>query len=404
MKFKLRTALPLCLLLTTNSAFAQTKAKTKTDPAKTEEAKKPAPDAAKTDTPAAPTAPKPTKEQLAEAKLHYERGAALYRDTDYKLAGVEFEETYRIAPSYKILFNLGQVYLNLNRYAEARSALERYLAEGGKEIAPARKAEVEKDLWGLKARTAHVSISFYRMWAPERGKPKEKQPVDGVSVSIDGKQVATPVKNLLIDAGDHSIGTYADGYLTEQPRNITLSGDSTKNLEFEIKPQRSQEQIWAEEDRDKQRVAETAQERKQREEQAAREQEERRKFLEQINGKKDYTWVGWVATGAFAAGATVTGIVALNNRSKFEDYRDKTNAGPVSPDDISGAQTHRDAAKTMGIVTDVLIGATVVAGGISLYFTLKKPKTENVNEKPAPQKAKADMVLSPTYVGVVGTF
>ena len=118
----------------------------------------------------------------------------------------------------------------------------------------------------------------------------------------------------------------------------------------------------------------------------------------------NYTWVGWAATGALVAGATVTGIVALNARSDFESFRTKTNAGPVSPGDISDADSARSRGKTFSVVTDILGGAAIVTAGVSLYFTLKKSKKEAPHDKPAEKTGTAEVLIGPQQIGFRGTF
>jgi hypothetical protein len=68
----------------------------------------------------------PTKQQLQEARAHYMRGVQLYNDGDFKLALIEFTRSYDLAPTYKILYNIGEVNLQLNNYASSLDALERY--------------------------------------------------------------------------------------------------------------------------------------------------------------------------------------------------------------------------------------------------------------------------------------
>ena len=92
--------------------------------------------------------------QKTEVDERFRRGVEFYQAGDYKLALIEFERVYQIAPSYKYLYNIGQVNLQLNNYARAQIALRDYLCGGGSEIAEARRAEVLGDLEGLRKRTA----------------------------------------------------------------------------------------------------------------------------------------------------------------------------------------------------------------------------------------------------------
>jgi hypothetical protein len=84
-------------------------------------------------------------------------------------------------------------------------------------------------------------------------------------------------------------------------------------------------------------------------------------------------WAGWTATSAFAVGAGATFAVALSSAKHLADLRE-------SPS--STADEREDAAKrarTFAIASDVLAGAALVAGGASLYFSLR-----GSSEKKAP--------------------
>jgi hypothetical protein len=75
-------------------------------------------------------------------------------------------------------------------------------------------------------------------------------------------------------------------------------------------------------------------------------------------------WLGWALTGAFAAGATVTGVLALSSNSSLEDDRGRL--------DKSDSDVHSKASKVRALatVTDGLAAAALITGGISLWLTL----------------------------------
>src|SRR6187549_4072881 len=74
---------------------------------------------------ASPSAPV-SAEVLKEAGERYARGLALYGDGEFLLALVEFERAYQLSNNYKVLYNIGQVRIQLGRYAKAKEALEDY--------------------------------------------------------------------------------------------------------------------------------------------------------------------------------------------------------------------------------------------------------------------------------------
>lgn len=80
------------------------------------------------------------------ARAHFNRGVELARAGSYEAALAEFQQAYRISPHFSVLYNIGQAELALERTAAALDTLRRYLAEGGEQIEPARRAEVESTI------------------------------------------------------------------------------------------------------------------------------------------------------------------------------------------------------------------------------------------------------------------
>ena len=70
---------------------------------------------------------------------------------------VELRRAYELAPSYKLLFNIGQVHLQKSDYASALDSFERYLAQGGDKIARKRRREIEALVEKLRQRVAEVT-------------------------------------------------------------------------------------------------------------------------------------------------------------------------------------------------------------------------------------------------------
>jgi hypothetical protein len=78
----------------------------------------------------------------------------LHDDGDLKLALVQFEGSYDLAPHYKVLYNIGQIALELHEWNKAKNALERYLSEGGN-VAGACVSEVSDEIDAAKAKLAN---------------------------------------------------------------------------------------------------------------------------------------------------------------------------------------------------------------------------------------------------------
>ena len=78
---------------------------------------------------------------------------------------------------------------------------------------------------------------------------------------------------------------------------------------------------------------------------------------------------GWVVTGALAVGAITVGAIAWNTSSQLSDLR---NSFPANPSELN---TKSSRVTTLSAVADGLGAAAIVAGGISLYWTLTRHKT-----------------------------
>ena len=57
------------------------------------------------------------KHPLKEARAHFERGVEYYTEGDFRAALVELTRAYALQPTYKMLYNLGQVAFELRDYA-----------------------------------------------------------------------------------------------------------------------------------------------------------------------------------------------------------------------------------------------------------------------------------------------
>jgi hypothetical protein len=79
-------------------------------------------------------------------------------------------------------------------------------------------------------------------------------------------------------------------------------------------------------------------------------------------------YVAGGATVALGAATVVTGILYLNKRASYHDYRATAqNENDRGPD--------YDAAKTLGVTNAVLFGATLVGAGVTAYLYTTRPKT-----------------------------
>lgn len=303
--------------------------------------------------PSATPPPAATEAVLEEAKRRYGQGIRFYQDGDYRLAANEFERAYKLSNSYKILYNIGQVHLQLNNYARAVDSLERYLVEGGSEIPEARRREIERDIKNYQSRTARLTVEAN---------------VAGADVLVDDIPVGvTPIgRPLRLEVGTHRL-TISKEKLVPASKLVSLAASEEAKIVVELKEESRPSVVVVN------NVGASA------------------------NAKKPYLWVPWAATGALAAGTLVSGLIASQQLNDLSNLRDSSTATRAKLDNAERQ------ASTAAIVTDILGASTVAAAGLSLYLTFRKSPAET---KAAPLPAGPTLSLRGgfSHVALQGTF
>jgi tetratricopeptide (TPR) repeat protein len=297
---------------------------------------------------AAPAASSP--EVLKEAGERYARGLSLYGDGEFLLALVEFERAYQLSNNYKVLYNIGQVRIQLGRYAKAKEALEEYLKMGGASLSAERTAAVNKDLAALAERTASLNVVTSEV---------------GADISLDGKVIATsPLTTpLVVDAGEHNLVLHKAGFY-DSAQSVTLAGHDQLEIKVELKPISLATQTKPLDTR----AAPAA------------------------PSKPNHTamWATWGATGALAATAGVVGYFGISKANELESARQQ----PTQPGELDKLKT---SARTLLAVSDVAAGLAVVTGGVALYLTVTRPR-----EKPS--QPSVAVGIAPNGVHLRGSF
>jgi hypothetical protein len=258
-----------------------------------------------------------------EAMAHYQRGIELFqKESAYDAALVEFERAYKLAPTYKLLYNIGQVNRQLNDYAKAMDAFDRYLREGGNEIATDRKIEVRAEIVKLSGRVARLEV---------RSNGTGEVSVDDVSVGT--YPLAAPI---IVNIGKRRV-TMQDTTYGPQTRLIDVVAGETLKVEFNFVSAPLPKPAVVE--------------------------------------KPSFPLIPWVITGGLAVATGIVGVVALGKSSSASSL-EKTAPVPVgvvdpTPKLNEQIDAERKSAKTLGLVTDLLLAGTVVSAGVSTYLTLR---------------------------------
>ena len=103
----------------------------------------------------------PSTSDLEQARVHYERGLALFDEAQFEsqftAAMAEFEAAYRLSHRPALLFNIAQLHARLGHAVEAVDTFTAYLAEAG-EIDAERRAVVETEMALQRTRIGAVDI------------------------------------------------------------------------------------------------------------------------------------------------------------------------------------------------------------------------------------------------------
>ncbi len=158
-------------------------------------------------TPSAPA------EATSEARTHFDRGVAFYDESDYAAALVEFKRAYTLAPTWQVLFNIGQAYFQIRNYAKALVTLTRFLEEGQDRVPEARRTTVEAERADPANRVGHANIQSNRA---------------GATIAIDDEEVGvTPLAApALVSVGLRKVKAVAPGRPPVEEEVSVSAGDT----------------------------------------------------------------------------------------------------------------------------------------------------------------------------------
>jgi hypothetical protein len=268
-----------------------------------------------------------TIDDVATSHEHFNRGVEYVHDGDLKGALIEFKRAYAVSPNYRVLYNLGQVANALGRYTEAQEYFQRYLNDGQEEISSDRKRDVEAHLSKLAGRIATLVLSTN---------------VPGAEIFVDEVSVGTtplqgPVK---VSSGTRTIAAITNG----RPRVsqvIDVAGGDTVALQLsfpevaELSPSPT-------------RLDATLASHPTR--------------TPAAHSGNPALWLG-ITSGALLVGAGVMGYLTIRDAQSYDDaVARKTSVRELEDLD--------SRASTKALVTDVLLGATVIATGITVLVAL----------------------------------
>jgi hypothetical protein len=291
-----------------------------------------------------PAAPTSTADDAAapEARANepFRDGVRRYQEGDLQGAADAFALAYEQSHDFRLLYNLAQVQEELHDYAQALRSLELYLALGSAPgntaagntaagntapgnvapIAAERREEVARTQAQLAQRAASLrvtaNVAGAQLWldgVPAGGLPSEPTWLNPgahhLLVTHEGR--APTLQTIVLQPGEQRL---IDVTLRVPPPGLAPSAPSSADAS---EP-----------------------------------------------GGRTPLWIGMGATGASAALAVGFALLTRNADARLE--RELSNY----PADAEALDAARSRVATLAAVTDVCIGASIVAAGLSLYFAL----------------------------------
>lgn len=257
--------------------------------------------------------------KLDEAKQHLAAATQLYDENNFRGALVELQRAYELAPSYKILFNIGQVEMELADYAGALRAYSRYLAEGGPDVPADRGKQVRADIERLRGRIGRIAV----------------QTAAGAEVLIDDVAIgfAPLPEPVPVNAGRHKVTVHVTG---KEPVSRVYDVAGRQDVSAALG--------------DDKVAAPTPTP-------AARAAGPRSKLP---------VYVSWGVTGALGL---TTGVLALIARGADDDLARLRGSFPVTAAQLAA---QRDTVRRDALLTDLALGATLASAGVAAYLTFTR--------------------------------
>jgi tetratricopeptide (TPR) repeat protein len=280
-----------------------------------------------------------------KAKAYYKRGKVRHEDGNFQGALEDFLGAYNAMPNPGVYISISSCYEKLENFQEAVNYLEKYLEEKPN---AGNIVTVKEKLEELKATPGKVEI---------------KSTPPGASVTLNGEdtELVTPAQ-LELPGGDHAMALNLEGYIMEtRAFTVPIGGEVTVDVELTSTEAKAGEALplpteGMDMDFD---------------------EDEKPKKAAKVGPE---VWAMAGVAGAGLVSATIFGLLALSEQSKF-DKSDQTD------------QDSADKGKAFAVVCDVSWGVAAAAAitGTVLYIVgAKKAK-----EKPS-ESAKRKVIKSAT--------
>ncbi len=273
----------------------------------------------------------------AQAEAAFKEGIKHFKSGLHIAGAAAFRRANALKPNWKIQYNIGQSEAAAKRYGLALEAFEKYMSEGGDDIAPERQAEVIKEMQRLRELVGSLEINA----------PKE------ADITVDGVErgFAPLMGPLMVAAGVEHQVLVKQGNETLLDRTVKVSGGRTTvlNVEQTVTP-------------------------------AQQDETEKKPIAAPETGggqTSSFRTSGWVFLGAGTAmlvGGVVTGVMTASKANELDDKCPDKQCSKAGDLDLI------DSVNTLALATDILLpigGAIAVTGMVLLIIGYKNTESED---------------------------
>ena len=223
---------------------------------------------------------------------------------------------------------------------------EVWTSQGGAEVPPERRTEVQSLLKDIGPRIGHIMV---------------KSNVAGAVVSVDDVQIGTTplAQPVDVNPGMRKVSVSKPGYIPAT-QAITVAGSETDNVDLAMQP-----------------------------------------TVTIKKGVSPWPFVLWGTTAALAVGAGITGFLAIKNSDDLNTLDGQTPpAGTDAATYAKELESKRNDMRTFSIAADALTIGAVVVGATALVVTIVTFSKHNKEAGPE----SLSLVVRPGGLGLAGTF
>lgn len=270
--------------------------------------------------------------RLERAKVRFEKGKKFYEENDFQAALVEFKRAYELVHNYSLLFNIGQIYYQIQDYPEALHSFQKYLSEGSDKIPHSRVAEIKREISNLRMRIAHLDISTNKA---------------GASIFIDDVLIGkTPLPGYVdVSSGRRKVTAVISGCLPST-KIVEVGGGDMLRVGIELLP-----------------ISPPANPA------TVRPGTSHRRRI--VSNDHQPSWLYWAIPAGLAATGVGLGIAALQNSQDLQTARDR-----MTKSYAQRASLSRDT-KQIALAADICGGLAIISAGILGYLSFYDNQSSN---------------------------